>query len=85
MVPGSAVAQQDEPQFDEIIATIKGESIGTAEIPALVIGNKIYLPVTDLFNFLTIKNSLSASGYAISGHIMNPRDVYTINRIDRQI
>jgi len=85
LFPGKAAAQQDEPEFDEIIAVIKGETIGSAEIPALVIGNKIYLPITDLFNFLTIKNSLSASGHAITGHVMNPKDIYTINRIDHHI
>ncbi|HSN61088.1 MAG TPA: hypothetical protein VLR49_09140, partial [Ferruginibacter sp.] len=85
LLPGKAFAQQSEVEFDEIIVTLRGQSIGTAEIPALIIGQDVYLPVTDLFNFLTIKNTLSASGYAISGHLMNPKDIYSINRIDNQI
>ncbi len=83
--PGKALAQQTQVTFDEIIVTLSGQSIGTAEIPALIIGQDVYLPVTDLFNFLTIKNSLSASGYAITGFLANPTDGYSINRIDNQI
>jgi len=85
LLPGNVCAQQGEVEFDEIIVTLKGQSIGTAEIPALIIGQDVYLPVTDLFNFLTIKNNLSASGYAISGFLLNPKDGYSINRIDNQI
>ncbi|MBC7936969.1 MAG: hypothetical protein H7Y86_16600 [Rhizobacter sp.] len=85
LLPGKTAAQQAGVEFDEIIVTLRGQSIGTAEIPALIIGQQIYLPVTDLFNFLTIKNSLSASAYSISGHLMNPQDIYSINRIDNQI
>lgn len=80
LLPGKIFAQQDEPEFDEIIVTIKGPGIGTAEIQALVIGQDVYLPVSDLFNFLTIKNNLSAGGDSISGHLLNPKDVYSINR-----
>lgn len=85
LLPGKIFAQQDEPEFDEVIVTIKGPGIGAAEIPALVIGNEVYLPVSDLFNFLTIKNSLSPAGDSISGHLLNPKDIYSINRISRTI
>ena len=85
LMPGKSAAQQTDPEFDELIVTIRGVDIGAAEIPALIIGEQIYLPVTDLFNFLTIKNSLSASGYSITGHLMDPKDIYTINRIDNHI
>ncbi len=85
LLPGRAMAQQKAVEFDEIIVSLRGPAIGTAEIPALIVGETIYLPVTDLFNFLTIKNSLSASGYAISGFLLNPADAYSINRIDNQI
>lgn len=85
LLPGKTSAQQRELEFDEIIVTLRGQSIGTAEIPALIMGENVYLPVTDFFNFLTIKNSLSASGYAISGFLLNPNDTYSINRIDNQI
>ncbi|RYY64103.1 MAG: hypothetical protein EOO13_18835, partial [Chitinophagaceae bacterium] len=85
LLPGFCVAQETDLNFDEIIVTLRGRDIGTAEIPALIIGEEVYLPVTDLFNFLTIKNTLSASAYSISGHLMNPDDIYTINRIDNHI
>lgn len=85
LLPGKLAAQDTEVVFDELIVTIKGESIGMAEIPALIIGNDVYLPVSDLFNFLTIKNSLSAKGDSISGHLLNPKDIYCINRKNNTI
>ncbi len=85
LLPARTFAQEGAVEFDEIIVTLTGQSIGTAEIPALVVGQEVYLPVTDLFNFLTVKNSLSASGYAITGFLLNPKDIYTINRVDNQI
>lgn len=83
--PASSHAQQNELEYDEIIVTLTGPAIGTAEIPAIIVGQDVYLPVTDLFNFLTIKNSLSGSGHDISGFLLNPNDGYSINRIDNQI
>ncbi|RYD70020.1 MAG: hypothetical protein EOP53_26160, partial [Sphingobacteriales bacterium] len=85
LLPGKIYAQENETVFDEIIVTIKGQSIGTAEIPALIIDKDVYLPLTDFFNFLTIKNSLSGTGDSMSGHIMNPKDAYSINRLSNQI
>lgn len=85
LLPGKIAAQTDEPEFDEVIVTIKGSAIGAAEIPALVIGQDVYLPVTDLFNFLTIKNSLSPKGDSISGHLLHPKDIYSINRTNQTI
>jgi len=85
LFPYKTFAQEGKVEFDEIVVTLKGPSIGTAEIPALIVGQDVYLPVTDLFNYLTIKNSLSASGDAISGFILNPKDVYIINRINYEI
>ncbi len=85
MLPARVAAQEKEIVFDEVIVTLQGESIGMAEIQALVIGQDVYLPVSDFFNFLTIKNSLSASGDSISGHILTPKDVYSINRTKNYI
>ncbi|RYY46093.1 MAG: hypothetical protein EOO06_15215, partial [Chitinophagaceae bacterium] len=85
LLPGNCFAQESAVEFDELVVTLRGRDIGTTEIPALVIGANVYLPVTDLFNFLTIRNSLAASAYSITGHIQNPADIFTINRIDKQI
>lgn len=72
--------RQELPDFDEITVTLTAKDIGRKEINILVIEQDAYLPVSDLFNFLAIKNSLSASGDSISGHILNPKDLFSIRK-----
>lgn len=83
LLPGKVTAQQNENDFDEVIVTIQGQNIGTAEIQALVIAQDLYLPVSDLFNYLAIKNKLS--GDSIIGHILNPNDVFIIDKSNHTI
>lgn len=66
--------------YEEIILTLNGKSIGSAEIPALIYEEKAYLPVHDLFDFLHIKNSLSEGADSLSGFFMHPGDGYSISK-----
>ena len=81
LLPVKLFAQQQElPGFDEITVTLTAKDIGRKEINILIIGQDAYLPISELFNFLAIKNSLTISGDSISGHILNPKDVFLVNK-----
>ena len=51
---------QDLPEYDEISVFLEIPGIGVGEINALIKGEELYLPVTDLFDFLKIRNVPSA-------------------------
>lgn len=84
-MPGPGFAQENETEFDEVIVTIRGQNIGSAEIQALVVAKELYLPVSDLFNYLAIQNKLSVSGDSLSGHILNPGDIFVVDKTNYTI
>lgn len=71
--------------IDEISITINIQKIGAHEITALIKNEEIYLPVGDLFDILKIKNTTSADLNLITGSIIDPKILYTIDKLKNQI
>jgi hypothetical protein len=69
-----------EPEFDEISVFINVPGIGGAEIGAVIRGEELYLPVTDLFDFLKIRNIPAPGLESITGFFINPDAPYKISR-----
>ncbi|MEP6713763.1 MAG: carboxypeptidase-like regulatory domain-containing protein, partial [Ferruginibacter sp.] len=84
LMPKHAYAQEDT-TYDEIIATLSIQNIGSAEIPAIILKEKAYLPIRDLFDFLKIKSTISPGTDIISGFFINPAAPYVINRMKNTI
>jgi cell division protein FtsN len=83
-VPARAFAQ-NEPEFDEISVFLDVPRVGGTEMDAVIKGDKVYLPVTDLFDFLKIRNIPSPGMDTISGFFITPEAVYSINRLTNRI
>src|ERR1035437_5249908 len=67
ILPGIRGFAQKEPEYDEISLFLDVPHLGGGEIEAVIKGEKIYLPVTDLFDFLKIRNTPSPGLDAITG------------------
>lgn len=76
---------QDLPEYDEISVFLDIPGIGGGEINALIKNEELYLPVTDLFDFLKIRNVPSTGLETISGFFVNPDATYVIDRTKNQI
>ncbi len=76
---------QDEQEYDEISILLEIPRLGAGEIDAAIRGTELYLPVTDLFDFLKIRNVPSPGLETISGFFINPEAEYIINRTDNTI
>jgi hypothetical protein len=76
---------QELPEYDEIAVFLEIQGVGGSEIDALIKSEELYLPITDLFNFLKIKNDPSPGLENISGFFVNPEATYLIDRIKNQI
>lgn len=74
------VLSQDLPEFDEVSVFIRLDKYGGTEINSLIKGEDVYLPVTELFNFLKIKNELSPDIESIRGYFISPDATYLIDR-----
>ena len=48
---GISCFAQEEPEYDEISVFLDIPRLGEAEIDAVIKGETVYLPVTDLFDF----------------------------------
>ena len=71
-------AAQDEPPYDEISVYVKIPYIGVGEIDAVIRDDEIYLPVTDLFDFLKIRNVPSEDLDLITGFFIHPEAEYQL-------
>ncbi len=79
------LAGQDEPPYDEVSVYIKIPYVGIGEIEAAIKGDDIYLPVTDLFDFLKIRNVPSENLDLITGYFIQPEATYTIDKQNNRI
>ncbi|HUS86909.1 MAG TPA: SPOR domain-containing protein, partial [Bacteroidales bacterium] len=76
---------QDLPEYDEISVFLEIPRFGGTEIDAAIRAEELYLPVTDLFDFLKIRNVPSPGLESISGFFVNPEATYIISRTDNSI
>ncbi|MZP56953.1 MAG: hypothetical protein GT600_16035, partial [Bacteroidales bacterium] len=73
---------QDLPEYDEISVFLEIPRYLGSEIDAAIRNDELYLPVTDLFNLLKIKNIPSTDLELVTGFFINPEAVYRISRTD---
>ncbi len=84
MSPVPLFAQED-PDYDEISVYIKIPYIGVGEIDAVIRGGEIWLPVTNLFDFLKIRNVPATDLEQITGFFISPEATYTIDKPGNRI
>ncbi|MHA4810544.1 MSCRAMM family protein [Flavitalea flava] len=73
------------PAFDEILILLNVQGIGGVQIPAAIRNDIVYLSVTDIFDFLKIRNIPSARMDSISGFFINPQAPYLIDKKNNRI
>ena len=83
LIPSVNLFGQNE--YDEISVFLEVRGVGAGDIPAVIKGEELFLPVTDLFDFMKIKNVPSQKLESITGFFINPDATYTISRTENQI
>lgn len=82
---GARSLAQAEPEYDEISVFLEVPRLGGAEINAVIKGEEVYLPVTDLFDFLKIRNIPSPGLDIITGFFISQDAPYRIDRVSNSI
>src|SRR5450759_2837586 len=85
ILPGIRSFAQIQPEYDEISVFLDVPHLGGGEIEAVIKGEKIYLPVTDLFDFLKIRNTPSPGLDGITGFFITQEAAYRIDRLTNSI
>lgn len=75
----------EEPGYDEINIYVHVSQVGGLEIPAVIKGEELYLSITDIFNFLKIRNTLSYGMDSVTGFFINPGNVFVIDKSQNRI
>ncbi len=70
---------------EEVSIGLNVPRMGLKEIPGIVQGNILYLSVTDVFDYLEIKNINSSQFDSVSGFFIHPLSTYLIDRVNNYI
>ncbi len=81
----SNLSAQDEDEYYEISVNLEIHRIGGTEVEAVIKGKELYLAITDLFDFLKIRNIPSPDLESVSGFFINPDNEYLIDRSNNRI
>ncbi|MFX1704537.1 hypothetical protein PV783_11315 [Chitinophaga sp. CC14] len=79
-VPLKAFAIEPEPVFYETSVFVVVQGIGGAEIPAVINNDSAYLSITDIFNFLKIRNTASPHMDSVYGFFINENAPFLVDR-----
>ncbi|MCX6250478.1 MAG: SPOR domain-containing protein [Bacteroidetes bacterium] len=82
--PVSAQGQVKEEPY-EISVVLNVPEMGGVDIPAVIKGLQVYLPITDIFDFLKIKNSPSPDYDSISGFFITQDAKFLVDRTVNKI
>jgi hypothetical protein len=77
--------KEGDDYYDEVLVTVNIPRIGSFEIQAIVLGQQLYLPVKDLFDYLKIRNTVSPDFDLIQGFFIYPKDTYSIDKTSNKI
>ena len=78
------IAAEDAP-FEEISLFLNVAGVGGTEIDALIKDDEAYLSVTNVFDFLKIKNKTSSELGSVSGFFIDQQNIYVIDKSRNQI
>jgi hypothetical protein len=78
-MPFSGIAQEDD-NYDEVSVILNVQRIGSVELQIIIVDQTAYLPIKEVFDFLRIKNTVSADFESIEGFFINPKSVFLIDQ-----
>lgn len=82
-IPRNDIHQNDK--YYEFLLLLEVSNIGSIEISSVMFEEEVFLSVSEIFNFLRIRNIPSTYFDSISGFVMNPESKYVIDRLNNRI
>ena len=76
----SLAGKAPDPPYDEILVFMNVQSVGSVQIPAAIRNETAWLSVSDVFDFLKIRNVPSSGLDSVSGFLMSPQDRFLIDK-----
>ncbi len=89
LLPLHSIAGESEPEpvlpYDEILVFMNVQGVGNVQIPAAIRYDYAYLSITDVFDFLKIRNVPTQGLDSITGFFISPKDVFVIDKVHNSI
>ena len=82
--PGNSFAQADSLN-EEVSVFMNVPGIGTTELQAVIKSDTAYLAITDIFNYLKIRNTPSPKLDSISGSLLTQQETFLIDNVNNRI
>src|SRR5690606_30821429 len=77
--------EPDAPPFDETSVFVNVQRVGGMELPGVIKDRMVLLPVTNLFDFLKIRNTPSLDLDSVTGYFIDPAATFCIDYIHSRI
>ena len=77
--------EEEDPPFYETSVFLVVQGLGGQEVSGVINNDSVYLSVTDVFNFLKIRNVASAGMDSVSGYFINEAAAFLIDRAHKKI
>ncbi|MFT3703167.1 MAG: hypothetical protein QM802_12390 [Agriterribacter sp.] len=81
----SFAGNEPEPTFEEILVFMNVQGVGSTQIQAAMRDQEAYLSVTEVFDFLKIKNTISSQADSIWGFYITQQAGYVIDKTHNRI
>ncbi|MGO4819093.1 hypothetical protein ACEN2H_11870 [Flavobacterium sp. W22_SRS_FP1] len=78
MMPFSAAAQEED--CDEVLVLLKIKYIGEKEILSVICGSEVYLSVSEVLDFIKIKNTPNSNFTSIEGFFINQKNTFKFDQ-----
>jgi hypothetical protein len=80
-----AIGEEDDPPFYETSVFLVVPGLGGQEVSSVINNDSVYLSVTDVFNFLKIRNIMSPGMDSVSGYFINEAANFLIDKVNKRI
>lgn len=77
--------KKDDNIFNETSVFLTVQGVGGMELPAVIYNETVYLSVTDVFDFLKIKNGISKGADTVSGTFITENAHFLIDKTNNRI
>jgi len=88
-LPVRSMAGEREPDpmlpYDEILVFMTVQGVGNVQIPAAIRNESAYLAITEVFDYLKIRNTPSSGLDSVSGFFINPQAQFVIDKVHNRI
>jgi len=78
-------ASEFEIECDEVLVLLQVKHMGSIQLPSIICGEEIYLSVTDLFDFLKIRNIPAQDFSSVQGYFINQENTFSIDEANLEL